>query len=144
MYKQTPNIYIARIIISHLLLCICLVSAASAQVPHIEWVSPSTEMEFTRIPSGCFKMGTEEGFKFESPVHEVCVDAFYLGQFEVTQEQWNKFMPENFSKFNGKSRPVERVSWNDAKNFIKKLNDVENTNKYPLPSEAEWEHAARG
>lgn len=100
-------------------------------------------MEFIPIPGGCFKMGTESGFKFESPVHEVCVDKFYLGKFEVTQEQWQKLMPYNFSKFSGNTLPVERVSWEDAKNYIGKLNDAENTSKYRLPSEAEWEYAAR-
>ena len=109
-----------------------------------KWVSPSTGIEFIQIPGGCFNMGTEDGFDFESPVHKVCVNEFYLGVFEVTQEQWLKLMPENFSKFSGKSLPVERVSWNDAKSYIKKLNQAENTQKYRLPSEAEWEYAARG
>lgn len=107
------------------------------------WISPTTGMKFLKIPAGCFNMGTDNGFAFESPVHKVCVDDFYLGQFEVTQEQWMKFMPENLSKFSGESRPVERVSWNDTKKFIQKLNNAENTNKYRLPREAEWEYAAR-
>ena len=89
-------------------------------------------------------MGTQHGFKFESPVHKVCVDEFYLGKFEVTQGQWKIFMQENFSKFSGNSRPVERVSWKDAKSYIEKLNYSETTEKYRLPTEAEWEYAARG
>lgn len=147
MYKPTPKFFIVQICIIYLLLSTGWVSAASAQDSHelpIKWVSPYTGVKFIRIPAGCFRMGTEKGFKFESPVHKVCVDTFYLGEFEVTQEQWDKFMPKNFSKFTGQSRPVERVSWNDAKSFIKKLNVFENTNKYRLPSEAEWEYAARG
>ena len=107
------------------------------------WISPSTGMKFLHIPSGCLKMGTESGFDFESPIHEVCVDEFFLGQFEVTQEQWMKLMPENFSKFEGKNRPVERVSWKDAKAYIEKLNNRERTFKYRLPTEAEWEYAVR-
>jgi len=141
VYKPTPKFFIVQISIIYLLLSTGWVSAARAQASHelsINWVSPYTGVKF------CFRMGTEKGFKFESPVHKVCVDTFYLGEFEVTQEQWDKFMPKNFSKFTGQSRPVERVSWNDAKSFIKKLNVFENTNKYRLPSEAEWEYAARG
>ena len=127
-------------------LCTCLttpVIALESKAPPSEWISLTTGMEFIHIPAGCFNMGTENGFKFESPVHKVCVDEFYLGKFEVTQEQWMKFMKDNFSKFSGKSLPVERVSWNDAKSFIKKLNHAENTQKYRLPQEAEWEYAAR-
>ena len=93
------------------------------------WVSPSTGIEFLHISAGCFRMGTENGFDFESPVHDVCVNEFYLGKFEVTQEQWDKFMPDNLSKFSEKSRPAERVSWNDAKIFIKKLNKAKKHRK---------------
>ena len=118
-------------------------SAYESQTKTNHWVSPSTGMKFLHIPSGCIKMGTENGFKFESPIHEICVDDFYLGQFEVTQKEWLKLTPENLSKFPGANRPVERVSWNDAKSYIEKLNRKEKTFKYRLPTEAEWEYAAR-
>ena len=120
------------------------VTAQESKMMHINWVSPTTGMEFIYIPSGCFNMGTENGFDFESPVHNVCIDAFYMGKFEVTQKQWSNFIPNNLSKFTGKSHPVERVSWKDAKNYILELNSAENTKKYRLPYEAEWEYAARG
>lgn len=108
------------------------------------WISPSTQMRFIKIPPGCFLMGTEDGFDFEAPVHKVCVDSFYLGQYEVTQNQWSLFMDKNNSKFKGDGLPVERVSWNDSKEYLKRLNTSERTSQFRLPSEAEWEYAARG
>lgn len=107
------------------------------------WVSPSTQIQFIKIPAGCFLMGSNKGFDFEAPVHKVCVDSFYLGKFEVTQKQWAIFKDKDYSKFKGKNHPVQRVSWNDAKDYIQKLNLAENTTQYRLPSEAEWEYAAR-
>ncbi len=66
-----------------------------------------------------------------------------MGKYEVTQKQWHEVMGTNPSTFKGDDLPVESVSWNDVQKFIKKLNKKENTNKYRLPSEAEWEYAAR-
>jgi formylglycine-generating enzyme required for sulfatase activity len=70
---------------------------------------------------------------------------FYLGKYEVTQEQWVAVMGEgsNPSHFKGRANPVENVSWYDAQKFIQKLNEKEGGKKYRLPTEAEWEHAAR-
>jgi len=80
----------------------------------------------------------------ERPQHAVKISqGFYLGKFEVTQAQWMAVMGDNPSKFRGDKRPVENVSWNDAKEFIRRLNDKEGTDKYRLPTEAEWEYAAR-
>ena len=69
--------------------------------------------------------------------------AFYMGRYEVTQEQWRAIMGDNPSFFEGDDLPVERVSWDDVQEFISKLNDKEGTTKYRLPSEAEWEYACR-
>jgi formylglycine-generating enzyme required for sulfatase activity len=108
------------------------------------WVSPSTQMQFLKIPAGCFLMGSDNGFDFEAPVHKVCVDSFYLGTYEVTQKQWSLFKEQNRSKFIGPNHPVQRVSWNDAQDYLQRLNAAEKTDRYRLPSEAEWEYAARG
>lgn len=105
--------------------------------------SPFSNIQFVKIPGGCFQMGTDKGFKFEVPKHEVCVDSFFLATHETTQRQWDLLMEENRSRFKGDERPVERVSWNDAKEFIRRLNEKENTDRYRLPTEAEWERAAR-
>ncbi len=80
----------------------------------------------------------------EGPFHCVKIsNAFYIGKYEVTQKQWRDVMGKNPSLFKGDNLPVEQVSWSDVQDFIKKLNEKEGGNKYRLPSEAEWEYAAR-
>jgi len=108
----------------------------------------SIEMEFVKIPKGCFMMGrdqnVEQGNANELPSHKICIDYnFYLGKYEVTQKEWIAVMGSNPSMFKNSDNPVELVSWNDAQEFIKRLNKKEGSNKYRLPSEAEWEYAAR-
>jgi len=100
------------------------------------------------VPGGCYKMGcgpwAGKCYDDEKPVHEVCVDGFWMGKYEITQGQWKKVMGSNPSRFKkGDNYPVERVSWNDAKAFIKRLNQKSGSNKFRLPTEAEWEYAAR-
>ncbi len=103
----------------------------------------SIEMKFMLIPSGNFMMGSKDDDR-EKPVHEVAITKpFYLGIYPVTQYEWRQVMEENPSIFRGKQLPVENVSWGKVKDFIDKLNERESTNKYDLPSEAEWEYAAR-
>ena len=78
-----------------------------------------------------------------NPVHEVCLSDFYIGKHEVTQGEWEKVMGSNPSnKKKGLKYPVENVSWEDAQEFIRKLNG-QMGNRYRLPTEAEWEYAAR-
>lgn len=101
-------------------------------------------MQFRRIPAGTFRMGSNEGQKDEQPIHTVEISApFHLGIYEVTQAQWNILMDENPSHFRGLHRPVDSVSWRRAQRFIRRLNEREDTDLYRLPTEAEWEYAAR-
>ena len=103
-----------------------------------------TEDGMIYIKGGCFDMGDifGDGNGDERPVHTVCVGDFYLGKTEVTQKQWTDIRGSNPSKFKCDDCPTERVSWNNVQNFIKKLNKATGMN-YRLPTEAEWEYAAR-
>lgn len=108
----------------------------------------SIGMTFKEIPSGSFIMGRDDAFENggedELPMHEVTIKSFYMASTEVTQLQWVKVMGRNNpSEFKARNKPVENVSWLDAQEFIKRLNIMEGTNKYRLPTEAEWEYAAR-
>jgi formylglycine-generating enzyme required for sulfatase activity len=98
-----------------------------------------------RVPAGSFMMGSpdNEGYKEEHPQHRVTVKSFYIGKYEITQAQWQAVMGNNPAKFTGDLiRPVENVSWNDTQEFCRKLNALTGQT-YSLPSEAEWEYAAR-
>ncbi len=106
------------------------------------WRDPTTGMEFVFVPGGCYRMGSNSGQHDEKPVHEVCVDGFWMGKFEVTQAEWQRVMGSNPSGFKGDRNPVEQVSWNDAQEFIKRLN-AKGNGTFRLPTEAEWEYAAR-
>ena len=102
-------------------------------------------MEFVLIPAGEFMMGSTEGKRNETPVHKVRISRpFYLGKHEVTQAQWEVVMGDNPSFFMGvPDRSVEMVSWREVQTFIRKLNAGEGVSLYRLPTEAEWEYAAR-
>jgi formylglycine-generating enzyme required for sulfatase activity len=105
----------------------------------------SIGMEFVLIPAGTFMMGSEGNESDERPVHRVTISRpFYLGKYEVTQAQWQAVMGSNPSFFRGNpTLPVESVWWTDVREFIRRLNAMERGNKYRLPTEAEWEYAAR-
>jgi formylglycine-generating enzyme required for sulfatase activity len=105
-------------------------------------------ISFIKIEPGCFQMGENKKFKESSeaelPNHRVCIEKpFFLGETEVTQKQWEDVMGNNPSKAKGLYKPVEKVSWDDTQLFIKRLNEKEGDNKFRLPTEAEWEYAAR-
>ena len=103
------------------------------------------KLEMVLIPAGKFKMGSY-GFKEarrDQPQHVVILTkSFYMGKYEVTQEQWEAVMGDNPSNTKGAKLPVTDVSWEDCQKFIKKLNGV-TKGKYRLPTEAEWEYACR-
>jgi len=105
-------------------------------------------MEFVYIPPGTFMMGSpeDEPGRFDNEkLHKVTLTkGFYMQTTQVTQGQWKALMGENPSYFkNGDDYPVETVSWEDTQEFIRKLNEMEKTDKYRLPTEAEWEYACR-
>ena len=100
------------------------------------------------VEGGTFQMGatSEQGsdaYNSEKPVHSVTLSNYYLGETEVTQALWNAVMGSNPSYFEGDALPVEQVAWNDCQEFIRKLNQKTGKN-FRLPTEAEWEYAARG
>jgi formylglycine-generating enzyme required for sulfatase activity len=106
----------------------------------------NVKLEMVLIPAGSFAMGDEHGDAEEKPVHKVAITKpFYLGKFEVTQEQWEAVMGGNPSHFKGKKNPTDRVSWEAAQEFIKKLNEkfAASGTSFSLPTEAQWEYACR-
>jgi formylglycine-generating enzyme required for sulfatase activity len=109
----------------------------------------SVGMKFTLIFPGSFTMGADLGFERgredEAPQRLVTISRpFYIGIYEVTQDEWARVMGgANPSHFQGRTLPVEMVSWDDARSFVRKLNQKEGTEKYRLPTEGEWEYSAR-
>ena len=96
--------------------------------------------EMQRVEGGSFERGSKE----ESPVHMVYLPSYEIGKFPITQKQWQLVMGNNPSHFNNcQNCPVEQVSWEDCQEFISKLNELTGR-KFRLPTEAEWEYAARG
>ncbi|MDR3159529.1 MAG: formylglycine-generating enzyme family protein [Zoogloeaceae bacterium] len=134
-------------------LTLCLLLSAAALLSGCsgqsgQTVTNSIGMEFVLIPAGSFMMGSADddqyAVKNEKPAHWVTISQpFYLGKYEVTQGEWTAVMGDNPSYFKGRSNPVESVTWHDVQTFIERLNQKEGTNKYRLPTEAEWEYAAR-
>jgi formylglycine-generating enzyme required for sulfatase activity len=119
--------------------------ASPARAAPGEYREPVTGMEFVLVKDGCYEMGDTfgDGDRDEKPVHDVCVSDFYLGKHEVTQGQWKKVMGSNPSSFkDSDDHPVESVSWNEVQEFIRRLNQMSGKS-YRLPTEAEWEFAAR-
>jgi formylglycine-generating enzyme len=115
------------------------------------------------VKGGSFDMGSNDGANDEKPIHSVTLSDFYIGKYEVTQDQYEKVMGKNPSYFkdSGKDAPVEQVNWYDAVEFCNKLSEQEGLQKcysgsgdnikcdfkangYRLPTEAEWEYAAKG
>ena len=139
-----------RAIVGWALSAVCLFNGALAQdtkprpFATLELRPPSADaIPMVRIPAGSFVMGSNKN-NDEKPPHTVAVGSFLMGKTEVTQGQWKAVMGNNPSVFSqcGDECPVEHVSWNDAQDFIRKLTQKTGL-AYRLPSEAEWEYAAR-
>jgi len=105
-----------------------------------------SEIEMVFVEGGTFIMGCTDAhycFNEELPAHQVTLSNFHISKHLVTQKLWTAVMGYNPSYFKGENLPVEQVSWYDAQNFINKLNEITGKN-YRLPTEAQWEFAARG
>ena len=119
--------------------------AASTSMPKVSLDDIMRNMVY--VEGGTFTMGAtfeqQEPDYDEKPTHRVSLSSFYIGKYEVTQALWKAVMGSNPSHFEGDNLPVENVSWNDCQTFLRKLNAM--TGKtFRLPTEAEWEFAARG
>jgi formylglycine-generating enzyme len=150
-------------LILSLLLLISITTYAQAQS-----ITNKTGIEFIRIDPGSFTCGRfqppypkpDPKKKSYRPKDYKCAEKlakrdamtgftvnisepFYIGKYEVTQQQWQKIMNTNPSFFKGEDLPVENITWNDAQAFIKKLNETDSGHHYRLPTEFEWEYAAR-
>ena len=106
------------------------------------------EFKMIRVEGGEFMMGAtveQEGdvWDDERPAHKVSLDSYYIGETQVTQALWEAVMGNNPSKWKEENLPVETISWNDCQEFVKRLNQLTGK-QFRLPTEAEWEYAARG
>ncbi|MFA6714394.1 MAG: SUMF1/EgtB/PvdO family nonheme iron enzyme [Victivallaceae bacterium] len=127
------------------------VSSSKPSIPLSGQITPGLGMEFVYVAPGSFMMGSDS-YSDEEPVHRVTISTgYWIGKYEVTQKEYRGIMGTNPSHFKGDNLPVENVSWNDAIRFCKKLTQQERKSgrlsdgyKYRLPTEAEWEFAARG
>jgi len=104
---------------------------------------PMQSVSGDKFNMGCTSEQGSNCYNKEKPPHNVTISSFLIGRYPITQVQWKQVMGKNPSEFKGDSLPVENVSWNDVQSFIKKLNS-KSGKKYRLPTEAEWEYAARG
>ena len=126
-----------------------------------EVADAENEIKFVYVEGGTYRMGSEDGDFDERPVRRVALSSFYISQTEITQAQWESVMESNPSRFRGDERPVERVTWFEALRFCNAISKEEqldtcyvflgdnviwniHADGYRLPTEAEWEYAARG
>ena len=118
------------------------VKAKKVELEEITFTVNDVSFVMKYVEGGTFQMGKNDGLS--GPVHSVTVSSYYMGETEVTQALWKAVMGNNPSAYNkGNNLPIEGVSWPSCQNFIKKINEL--TGKaFRLPTEAEWEYAARG
>ncbi len=120
--------------------------------PGDPWTVPDLGAVFVHVAPGSFQMGSNDGDSDEKPVHALEISqGYWMCEHEVTQQQYQSIMGGDPSKFKGPRNPVEKVSWNDSVSFCQKLTNQERRAgrllegyMYRLPTEAEWEYAARG
>jgi len=132
----------AKVCLALLSVCVCLWPSVTAKAQQF------TEPEMVFVAGGAFTMGctSEQGsdcYDNEKPSHEVRLSGFAIGRYEVTQALWQNVMGYNPSQFQGDNLPVENVSWDEVQIFLQRLNTLTGKH-YRLPTEAEWEYAARG
>jgi formylglycine-generating enzyme required for sulfatase activity len=116
--------------------------APGAEATGETWTDPVTGMEFVWIPKGCYQMGSpahEKDHQSDERQHEVCVEGYWMGKYEVTNAQYRQFRPSHGADDN---LPVTNVNWTDAMHFAQWLSE-KSGKKIRLPTEAEWEYAAR-
>jgi formylglycine-generating enzyme required for sulfatase activity len=123
------------------------VEAPHAPRPQQLWRDAASGVEFVWVPAGCYRMGcgewTDTCETDEGPVHDVCVEGFWLGRYEVTQAQWRRVMGANPTSLKrAPERAVANVSWREVQQYLRRLNGGTGAG-YRLPSEAEWEYACR-
>lgn len=124
------------------------VKVSLASINHPNPIIQNLINNMVLVEGGVFMMGSTEEQNNntnsdEKPAHYVSLSSFFIGRYEVTQEEWEAVMGNNPSNFKGVKKPVENISWNDCKTFIRKLNAITGLG-FRLPTEAEWEYAARG
>lgn len=133
---------------SLLILLITMVHSPSAQQDDQQTktsIVNSIGMEMVLVQPGTFQVGSTDSIRDDVPRHSITLTKpFYIGKCEVTQKEWRDVMGNNPSKYQGDDRPVTNVSWDDAQRFIQRLNEKEGKTIYRLPTEAEWQFAARG
>lgn len=112
--------------------------------PTLDDITSYLSMKMIYVEGGTFSMGSSNGESYERPVHSVTLDSYYIAETEVTQAQWYAVMRTNTSSYHiGDNYPVESVTWYEAQEFCEKLSELTGK-KYVLPTEAQWEYAARG
>lgn len=140
-----------RLILMTVLACVAVVLAGrSGAEPVTVKLGGGVTMDLVRIPAGNYMMGRADTAHLdEKPCHPVNISSFYMGRFEVTQEQWAAVMGDEPSVYKGpqfpnsKSYPVDNVSWNYCKQFFDALNQMDLPFEFRFPTEAEWEYACR-